>query len=326
MPRSKTQSRRGRGGKSYSVRLVTGMAGLTWLLAACSSGTSTPGTAATATAAPGTVNSSNLILKQTYVKALHDELPAGVRSSGAIVDGTDPTLPPYDSFAPGSHNLVGIDPDLLTAIGQILGVRISFQEAQFSELIPGLTGGRFQVAWADAGDRAIREQQVDLLDYSRSGSTFLVKANGGPHIATLLDACGKSIALEQGDADATYLEALSKRCTTAGKPAISISLYPGINDAILAVRSGRDQAMVADPLTLGIAVRASHGFFKAEGPSLFSVFTAAMFPKGSRLEVPMLAALNILVKNGTYMRIFRKWNAAAVAISAPGIDLATKSP
>jgi polar amino acid transport system substrate-binding protein len=319
--RSNSRSRRGRRGGRPSVLLATGVAGLTWLLAACSPGTSSPGTTAT----PGAANSSNAIPKQAYVKALHDELPAEIRNSGVIVDGTDPTVPPYDSYAPDSHTLIGIDPDLLTAMGQILGVRISFQEAQFSELIPGLTGGRFQVAWADAGDRASREKQVDLLDYSRTLSTFLVRANGGPNIATLLDACGKSAALEEGDAEANYLGALSKRCTAAGKPVISISLYPDLNEAILAVRSGRDQMVVADPLTLDLAVQASNGFFKTEGPSLFSVDTAAMFPKGSSLEAPMLAALKILVKNGTYTSIFRKWKAMDTTISAPGIDLATKS-
>lgn len=322
--RARSRRRHGRGGPS--IFLATGMAGLAWLLTACSSGASAPATAATsATPAAGATTASSGIAVQTYVKALHDELPAQVRNSGVIVDAASPAYPPYDSFAIGTRTLVGIDPDLLTAIGQILGVKISFDAVQFSELIPGLSSGRYEVAWADAGDRASREQQVDLLDYSRNVTTFLVKASGGPDIATYNDACGKSVALEQGDAEISYVKSASSACTAAGKPAISISLYPDLNDAILAVRSGREQAVVSNAATLAVAVQAANGFFKTEGPSYFSVYTAAMFPKGSQLEAPMLAALKILKENGAYMSILEKWKATATAITAPGIDLATKS-
>ncbi|MGI8457348.1 MAG: transporter substrate-binding domain-containing protein, partial [Propionibacteriaceae bacterium] len=39
---------------------------------------------------------------------------------------TNPSYPPFESTAKDGKTIVGLDPDLANAVGQVLGVRIEF--------------------------------------------------------------------------------------------------------------------------------------------------------------------------------------------------------
>src|SRR4051795_347342 len=50
------------------------------------------------------------------------QVPADVRSKGTLVVATDPTYPPNEFVAGDGHTIVGMDPDLIAALCDSLGL------------------------------------------------------------------------------------------------------------------------------------------------------------------------------------------------------------
>ena len=100
-------------------------------------------------------------------------------------------------------------------------------------------------------------------------------------------------------------------------------MFPGQNDANLALSSGRAEVDFADsPIIayqvrkLGVNVRSSPPFGVApEGLAL---------PKHNGMAKPVLAALKELIANGTYISILKKWDLQEAAINNPTINGATR--
>ena len=68
-------------------------------------------------------------------------------------------------------------------------------------------------------DTKEREKTVDFVTYFSAGTSFYVKAQGGPTITSLADLCGKTVAVEKGTTQADDATAQNAKCKTAGKPA-----------------------------------------------------------------------------------------------------------
>jgi polar amino acid transport system substrate-binding protein len=108
-----------------------------------------------------------------------------------------------------------------------------------------------------------------------------------------------------------------------GKPGVSVQVFPDQNGANLALSSGRAQLVFADSPVAAYAVKKSNGQFKLVGAAYATAPYGLAFPKSSTLDKAVLAALEDLMKNGTYKAIFNKWGLGASTISSPKINGAT---
>jgi len=192
----------------------------------------------------------------------------------------------------------------------------------FEAIIPGLAAGRYDIGASSFTDTKEREKTVDFVTYLSVGEAFLSKANGGPQLNTLAELCGHTVSVEKGTTELEDAEKQNKKCKEAGKP-IKLLIFPGQNDANLALSSGRAEVDFADsPIIayqvrkLGVNVRSSQTFGTSpEGLAL---------PKGNGMAKPVLEALKVLMANGTYQAILRKWELQSAAISNPTINGATR--
>lgn len=266
------------------------------LLGACGSSPNSSGAASSS--APSTSSGAD--------SKLHAMLPADIQSSGVINTALNAEYPPYEYVGADGKTLEGIDPDLMAATGKILGVKFNLINIPWSSVLPGVQSGRYPLAWSDATDLKSRQATMDLLDYVQQGHNFLFLANGTP-ITTADSAAGKTIAVNQGSDAVGYVESLSKQLVAAGKSAIIMKTFPSQDTAVLAVKSGRVDAMVAS--TEGNAWAASHsgGTLVVGGPVTFTGMSAIVFPKNSPLLQPIKLALDELRANGTYEQIMSKW-------------------
>jgi polar amino acid transport system substrate-binding protein len=271
-----------------------------FLLAACSSSSSS-----TTSSAPAASTSSS-----GGATSLNQMLPSAIRTSGVITVGTSADYPPYEFLATNGKTIEGVDPDLAAAVGKLLGVRFQFTNVPFSSAFTGLQAGRYDIIWSDAGDYKVREKTFDILDYNKTGQNFLFRTNG-PHINTLLEACGLTIAVDQGSASIGFVQGVSAKCTAANKPAIHLETFPSQNAAVLAVQSGRADATSNDSETNGFVAVRSGGTLISGGPNYVSGVDGIDFTKGSPLLQPIHDALNELRANGTYQAIFKEWGIAA---------------
>ena len=109
----------------------------------------------------------------------------------------------------------------------------------------------------------------------------------------------------------------SKKCTDAGKPGVSVSVFPDQNGVNLALRAGGPKSAMADTPVAAYAVKQSDGKFKISGSSYGTAPYGIAMAKDSGLQQPVLAAVKALMADGTYKKILDYWGSRASAISNP---------
>src|SRR5207342_777446 len=116
---------------------------------------------------------------------------------------------------------IGMDPDLMKAIGEVLGLKVNVVNATFETIIPGLAAGRYDVGASSFTDTKEREKTVDFVTYLSVGQALLTKSTG-PHLNKLDELCGHTVAVEKGTIEQEGASAQTKKCESEGKPAIKL--------------------------------------------------------------------------------------------------------
>jgi polar amino acid transport system substrate-binding protein len=303
--------------------LRLGLAALVVLLAAAGCGGSSNKSATTTTTAASTTTGGGGNVAVVKVQKIAVMVPAKFRSSGTLTVATDATYAPNEFIAPNGHTVVGMDPDLAQAIAAVMGLKAKLVNASFDTIIPGLQSGKYELGMSSFTDTKEREKVVDFVTYFSAGTSFYVKASGGPAISGLADLCGHSVGVERGTTQADDATAQSAKCKSAGKSAVTVHVYPDQNAANLAISSGRADVGMADSPVAAYIVKQSNGAFKLTGTPYGTAPYGIALPKNSGLAQPVLDALKHLMSTGRYKAILTKWGIQNGAISNPVINGAT---
>jgi polar amino acid transport system substrate-binding protein len=250
-------------------------------------------------------------------------VPAAIRKKGTLVVAADASYAPNEFIGSDGHTVVGMDPDLAQAIGAILGLKMDVVNANFAGIIPGLASGKYDIGMSSFTDTLARQKVVDFVTYFSAGTSFFVKSQGGPMIASLADLCGYTVSVETGTTEQSDATAQAAKCKKEGKPAVTVRAYPDQNSANLALSSGRAQVGMADSPVAAYQVKQSHGQFKLVGKPYGTAPYGIAVPKGSGMAMPILAALKLLIADGDYLAILKSWGIQAGAITHPVINGAT---
>jgi len=240
--------------------------------------------------------------------------------SKTLTVATDATYAPNEFIGSNGTSIEGMDPDLGKALGAVMGVKVKFVNTSFDGIIPGLASGKFDLGMASFTDTKERQKVVDFVTYFEAGTSFYVKAAGGPTINSLADLCGHSVGVERGTTQADDATAQNGKCKSAGKSGVKLSVYPDQNAANLSISSGRAQVGMADSPVAAYIVKQSKGQFKLTGKSYNTAPYGIAIPKGSGLTKPFLGALKALMSDGTYKAILTKWGVEDGAITNPKIN------
>jgi polar amino acid transport system substrate-binding protein len=251
------------------------------------------------------------------------QVPAAIKSKGTLTVASDATYAPNEFIASDGHTVVGMDADLMKAIAGVMGLKAEIKNETFDSIIPGLAAGKYDVGASSFTDTKEREKTVDFVDYFSAGESFYTKASGGATVNGLSDLCGHTVAVEKGTTEESDATTQDGKCKKAGKPGVTVLSFPDQNGANLAVSSGRAQLGFADSPVAAYQVKQSGGQFKLVGSSIENAPYGLAVPKNSGLTKPVLAALQVLMKNGTYTTILTHWGVQSGAISNPGINGAT---
>jgi polar amino acid transport system substrate-binding protein len=283
------------------------------LLAGCGGGSNkSAGTAATTPTSTAGASSAAV----AKVVAL---VPSKFKSKTLKV-AADATYAPNEFIASDGHTVVGMDPDLAKALAAVMGVKVQVVNATFDSIIPGLASGKYQLGMSSFTDTKARQKVVNFVTYFSAGTSFYVKAMGGPTINSLADLCGHSVGVERGTTQEMDATAQNAKCKSAGKPGVKVNVYPDQNAANLSISSGRSQVGMADSPVAAYIVKQSNGQFKLTGKPYNTAPYGIAVPKGSGLDKPVLAALKVLMTNGKYKAILTKWGISEGAITNPKIN------
>lgn len=249
-------------------------------------------------------------------------VPAAIKAKGAIVVAADASYAPDEFFGPDGSTVMGVDADLAQALGKVLGLKVQVSNVTFANIIPGLQTNKYDLGMSSFTDSKDREKQVDFVTYFTAGTSFFVKASGGPDIKSLNDLCGHHVSVESGTTEQTDAQMQATACTSAGKT-LDVQAYPDQGSANLALTSGRADVGMADSPVAAYQVQQSNGAFKVSGPSYGNAPYGIAIPKGNGMAPAILAAVKDLMASGAYKAILKKWNVEPGAISNPQINGAT---
>jgi polar amino acid transport system substrate-binding protein len=248
-------------------------------------------------------------------------VPSSIKSKGTITVAADASYPPNEFVGPDGKTVVGMDADLMKALGAAMGVKVNIVNETFDSIIPGLASGKYDVGASSFTDTKEREKTVDFVDYFVAGESFFTKASGGATVNGLTDICGKTVAVEKGTTEESDAQTQSGKCKKAGKGAVSVQSFNDQNGANLALSSGRAQLGFADSPVADYQVKKSNGAFKLTGPAFANAPYGLAVPKKSGLAPAIEAALKAVMADGTYTKILTKWGIQSGALPAAKVKI-----
>jgi polar amino acid transport system substrate-binding protein len=235
-------------------------------------------------------------------------VPAKIKSKGTVVVAEDASYAPDEFIGPDGHTVIGMDADLAKAIFPLLGLKVNVVNAVFGTIIPGLSSGKYDVGMSSMTDEKVREKQVNFVDYFQAGTSFFVKATGGPKITNLDSICGLTVSVEAGTTELNDATAQKAKCTKEGKKPDNVLSFPTQSNANLALASGRAQVGMADSPIAAYQVKQSNGEFKLTGQSYgVAPYGIAVPKQDGTLNKAILLALQDLIKNHGYQAIMAHW-------------------
>ncbi|MER9215368.1 ABC transporter substrate-binding protein [Mesorhizobium sp. M0663] len=263
------------------------------------------------------------IQKQSVNEDLQARLPEEIRTAGKITAVNNGSFPPYEIVT--GTELSGATKDISDAIGQLLGVEIDHASvAGLPALLSGINAGRYQFAMGPVGDYPDRQKSNDFIDWVREYVVFAVEKGNPQGITSLDTACGKRIAVMSGGSAEKVIKQQAQKCTEGGKPAVEVQSFTDQPSSILAVRSKRSDAFFSSQAPLTYFVEQAKGQLELAGVGQANgfkdIYQGAVVKKGSPLGGVLLDAFKVLMKNGTYAAVMKKWGLEKNMIDAPGIN------
>jgi polar amino acid transport system substrate-binding protein len=247
-------------------------------------------------------------------------LPQRIQTAREIRVGSDVSYAPvefYDAFAPDvldrpvgepEPQVRGIDPDLATELGRKLGVRFTFVNTAFDELIPALKAGKFDVIISSMTATPERAKEIGFLEYFQAGTSILVASGNPDRIRSLADLCGETVTLQAGTIHEELVAAQQPDC--GGRRIKTRPLASG-TQVVLEVKFGRADAALADfPVAAYNAKVSGQGRdFEVVGEQIDpGPYGIGLRKDDAELQSVLQEALREVIADGSYDRVLSKWN------------------
>lgn len=212
--------------------------------------------------------------------------------------GTDATYPPFETINTDTGQPAGFDIDLITKICDINSWKPEFVVTPFDGIIPGLTGGKYDVVISSMTITPERAAVVDFSEpYYLAGQSIAVPLDNTT-IKGLANIDGKRVGVQLG----TTGEMMAQKT-----PGIQVFSYDNIGAAFIDMSNGHLDAVLNDYPTTQAYIR-SHGGAKTVGEILSKEYYGIAVRKGdAQLLKSINAALDKIRADKTYHDLHVKW-------------------
>jgi polar amino acid transport system substrate-binding protein len=251
---------------------------------------------------------------------LHAALPEDVREAGVLTVANDPSYPPASSFGPDGRTVVGFEPDLGAALGELLGVEVEFRASAFDTLLDDLAAERFDLVMSAVTDTAERQQRADFVNYFRAGSSIVVPRGNPLGVHDLAGLCGRTVAVEAGTVQVGLLERAQGACARR----IDVREVPTNDDALLELRTGRADAVLADypPAVFVTTDPRTQNSYQLVSDTQYEpgLYGIAVDRDRPGLRDVLARALQRLVDDGVYQELLDRWEVGHGAVDAVTVN------
>lgn len=228
----------------------------------------------------------------------------GSSDSGALIVGTEPTFPPFDT-TDEDQNIIGFDMDLITAIGEDQGFEVEFQNLSFDGLIPAVKNGDIDIVAAGMNkEDPERQKQVDFSDSYYDSQLFVAVPIDNETITGIDDLSpDMKVAAQTGTTGAAKVQELYEE----GKIKEAVIL-DGLDTCMMQLINGDVAAVINDKPVTETYMNKQPNKIKMVGEALNAESYGFAVQKGNEeLLNKINAGLANLIADGTYDELIEKW-------------------
>ena len=256
-------------------------------------------------------------------QALRAKLPERIRRAGVLVIGSDTSYAPWESLSEKDGSTPeGIDVDIAGALARKLGLSLDYRSAPFDAIIPGL-GSKYDLGISAFTITAERMQAVDFVSYFRSTNLWVVR-KGNPASFDPHAVCGRRVVVQTGSSEETLVRRESEACAGRSMPVIDVLPFDTEEQCITRVATGGADAAITGSSVVGYAVSRSEGALetlKPEGALLDDTLDGIAVAKSEPdLAAAVADAINAMIADGTYGKIFQSWGVDGASIARAQVD------
>lgn len=276
---------------------------LTLCLAACGSTDATTDESTTESTTTGDVRATDLssITKVDDIAAL---LPNSVASDGVLTIGTEASYAPAEFYAEDGATMQGYDIDMARALGNVFGLEVEIQDADFASIIPSI-GSNYDIGIASFTITEEREAVANMIQYYEAGLQWAV-ATGNPSNVDPANVCGLVVGVQTGTTQDDYLQALNEG-DCADNP-VQIQRQETQSRVTMDLTSNQIDAMFADSQMVDYAVSISNGAMEKIGDPIDVAPVGIAVAQGDDATTEAItAALQHLMDEGHLATIFGTW-------------------
>ena len=213
-----------------------------------------------------------------------------------------------------------MDVDVFNAVAAKFGVKVEYVPATFDSIILGVSSGKYDVGLSSFTINDERKKQVNMVSYFNAGTQWVTQ-KGNPKKVDPDNACGLNIGVQKGTVQVDDITARSKKCTDAGKPAITQIVDGDQGKVTTAVIGGKADAMAADSPVGLYAVKQTGGQLEALGQIYDAAPYGIVVPKDQTAFAGAVAdALKAISTDGTYKAALTKWGNESGAITSFAVN------
>jgi polar amino acid transport system substrate-binding protein len=239
-----------------------------------------------------------------------------------LVDAINPHTPGYEALDPQDPDkYIGFDIDLVQALGQCLGFKVTYTPVAFAALLTTLSSGQADIVISDIYATKERAKAADFITYSKVFDGVLVVKGNPKHITGInTSMCGDAAAENTGYVEVPLIQNLDDACKKEGKPVPTMQLYDNNADCIQAILAGRADTYVNDVNTVDQAVKAYPDKLSKSVAVTLPYSVGIAVPKGkTKFRDAILAALIEIQKSGGEVAMLKKWSLDSGTFEAPHI-------
>jgi polar amino acid transport system substrate-binding protein len=249
-------------------------------------------------------------------------LPASIRDAGVLRIAIPDVSRPKVYVENGE--IKGMWADLAREMTGVLGIKADLQSVPFSAALPGLQAGRTDISFGDFYITAARLEVADFISYWRDFSTFVVRADTGYAPAAIADACGHKLGAIAGSVE---LETLTKNILTCTEGDVEVSAFPSGSAALLALSSGRIDAVLTGRGAAASAMAADKSLAVSGelggGPTSIAI---ARNDSAGAVGAALKGALDHMIETGRYKEILDANGTAYGAVTETNVYTVTSEP
>ena len=212
-----------------------------------------------------------------------------------LVVATNAEFPPYEYYE--GQDIVGIDVEIMKAIGEKLGMEVTIEDMAFDSIIPAIQSGKADIGAAGMTITEDRLANVDFTDtYCHASQAIIVNA-ANEEIKTAADLEGKTIGVQLGTTGDMY----------AGDVTENVERYNKGFEAAMAVAQGKIDAVVIDDQVAKSLAEGNADLKVLEEPFTEEDYAIAVSKDNTELTEKINTALAELKEDGTIQSIIDKY-------------------